>query len=225
MLDALCNAGDVGGLGDPFSPDRSWPPVPRLWPGERAVILAGGPSLTPDQISRVQEAHSAQAARVIAVNNCYQIAPWADLLYACDGAWWRKYKDARAFQGLKVTQDPSVAGILRVPSEDEDGLSLDPLRIHQGANGGYQAINLAVLLGVREIILLGFDMRASGTRRHWHPDHPLGMNNPNATNFAGWLARFDSVPPDLERAGVRVINCSPGSALTAFPAATLEDAL
>jgi hypothetical protein len=162
---------------------------------------------------------------VIAVNNCFRIAPWADLLYACDGAWWRQYVDAKDFAGLKVTQDPSVEGILRVPSEDGEGLSLDPLRIHQGGNSGYQAINLAVLLGVREIILLGFDLHAPGRRRHWHPDHPIGMNNPDTSNFEGWLKRFDELPPDLERAGVRVINCSPGSALKVFPSSALEDAL
>jgi len=224
MLNAVCRGCLDGGLGQGVG-NRCWPPVPQLWYGERAVIIAGGPSLTQAQVTYTKEAQITQEVRVIAINNAFTIAPWADLLYACDGNWWRHHPDALEFEGMKVTQDATVQGTLRIPSVNEKGLSLDPLRINQGANSGYQAINLAVLLGAFEIILLGFDMKAKGSHRHWHADHPSGLNNPSDSNFESWIKNFDEMLPDLDRAGVRVINCSPGSALEAFPIANLEDVL
>lgn len=206
-----------GGLGCPFSA-RCWPPVPRLWPGSTCVILGGGPSLT-----REQADYARARAKVIAVNNAWELG--ADLLYACDWKWWATYRPA--FRGLKVTQDARVTypGVVRVPSVTAPGLSLDPLRTHQGMNGGYQAINLAVLLGASRIVLLGFDMRAIDGRRHWHPDHPPGMNNPPFERFQVWLRQFRTMLPDLKRAGVEVVNATPGSALDCFPMAPLEAAL
>lgn len=206
-----------GGLGRPFCGSlRAWPPVPRLWAGETAFIFGSGPSLSAEQVDAVKG-----QARVIAVNNSYQLAPWADLLYACDYRWWAHYRPE--FAGLKVSQDARAEefGALRVPSVDEPGLSLDPLRIHQGGNGGYQAINLAVLLGAKRIALLGFDMQGG----HWHGRHPKGLNNPEQGNFARWIQAFDGMAPDLGKAGVEVINCTPGSALRCFPMVTLEDFL
>lgn len=139
------------------------------------------------------------------------------MLYACDYKWWDHYRPA--FGGLKVTQDQRAAdefGLLRVPSVDEPGLSLSPLRIHQGGNSGYQALNLAVLLGAERVILLGYDMHGG----HWHGRHGGGLNNPEPGNFARWIAAFRTV-----RAPVPIINCTPGSALDAFPVANLEDVL
>ncbi|HCZ48509.1 MAG TPA: hypothetical protein DCZ11_05850, partial [Gammaproteobacteria bacterium] len=56
----------------------------------------------------------------------------------------------------------------------EPGLSASPLRIHQGGNSGYQALNLAVLLGAERVILLGYDMHGG----HWHGRHGGRLNNP-----------------------------------------------
>ena len=113
-----------------------------------------------------------------------------------------------------------------IESIDEPGLSSLRARIHQGANSGYQAINLAVHFGAKRIILLGYDMKSGpGGELHHHPDHPTGMNNPDAGNYARWIKNFATMEPDLNRAGVEVINCTPGSALECFPRAHLEDVL
>lgn len=99
------------------------------------------------------------------------------------------------------------------------------MRIHQGANSGYQSLNLAMLLGATRIILLGFDMRAVNDKKHFHPDHPPGMNNPYDGLFKTWNQNFRSTLPDLKKAGVTVINATPDSALDAFPRMSLEEAL
>lgn len=113
----------------------------------------------------------------------------------------------------------------RVRYADEPGLSLDPELVHTGSNSGYQAINLAVLLGAARILLLGYDMRITGERTHWHGDHPVGMTNPLQGTLAGWVPAFAGAAADLERLGVVCINCSRETALTCFPRARVEDVL
>ena len=184
--------------------------MPQLWPGETVCILGAGPSLTGAIVGGIKD-----RARVIAVNSSYRLAPWADLLYGCDYAWWHHYQPE--FAGLKVTQDEKAAaefGLLHVVSCDQPGLSSDPSRIHQGGNGGYQAINLAVLLGAAKIILLGYDLHGG----HWHGAH-AGLNNPTPGNFQRWIPAYRTI-----QSTIPIINCTAGSALDAFPFMTLEAA-
>mgnify|MGYP001617909464 CR=1 FL=1 len=58
--------------------------VEEEWRGQTAAILGGGPSLTLGQCETVRVA----GCRVIAVNNAYELAPWADILYFADRHWW-----------------------------------------------------------------------------------------------------------------------------------------
>lgn len=169
------------------------------------------------------------------VNRTYQLAPWADLLYACDFQWWDQHPEAAEFAGLKVTA--TARGLERRPwlkripyepgsgsSHTVGGLSLDPMRIHTGGNGGYQALNLAVLLGASRVLLTGYDMGA-GKALHWHEDHRPPLSNPPKSSFPLWRKRFETTLPDLARAGVEVLNCSIETALTCFPRARLEDVI
>lgn len=197
-----------------------WPPVPPLWRGETVVVFASGPSLTQEQVDAVKG-----RCRTIAINLAYRLAPWADLLYACDVKWWEQYKPQ--FAGIKVTQDAQVSrpDVRRVPSVNSPGLSLDPSRIHQGANGGYQALGLAALMGAKKVIFLGFDMKSTDAKKHFHADHPGGMSNPYDGLFQQWIKNFETTKADLQKMGVTVLNATPGSALTAFPLMDLQDAL
>lgn len=123
-----------------------------------------------------------------------------------------------AFTRSKYTRDPRSAMLHRitlVESENGAGLCTRPGVVHIGGNSGYQAINLAYHLGAREIVLTGFDMRHIGGRAHWHRDHAK-MNAP-ALHLRVWIRQFEALARDLERAGVRVINATPGSALPWFP--------
>ena len=49
-------------------------------------------------------------------------------------------------------------GINQLKSVAQPGLSRTQGVIHQGKNSGYQALNLAYLLGAKRILLLGYDM-------------------------------------------------------------------
>lgn len=213
------------GADRPFGPKASG--VPRCWPGATVVCVASGPSLTRDDVERVRVAHSEGRCRVITINGritergCELNAPFADVLYGADATWWRAAKNAPGFRGLKVSCTPNeFRDVLVLEHRHEPGLSHDPGVLHTGGNSGYQAINLAILLGASRVLLLGYDMRHRDGKKHWHGDHPAGMTNPREGNFKGWLANFATIETDAD-----VINCTPGSALTCFPMANLEDVL
>lgn len=207
--------------------------VPRDWPGATCAILASGPSLSDSQIAVVRAAHAAGRCKAIAIKETWRRAPWADVLYATGAKEWRRLGDAVAFRGLKVGlaygSPITHPGVLLVACNTEmPGLSLDPALLYCGReskgvgapHGGFQAINLAVLFGARRILLLGYDLRPGPSgEAHWFPDRERpGEGLPP---FKGFLRAYNSLPPDLARAGVEVINCTPGSALDLFPRADI----
>lgn len=93
--------------------------------------------------------------------------------------------------------------------------------IHFGSNSGYQAINLAYLLGAKRIFLLGYDMtHKQGTKTHWFGDHPPEFGR---GKYEAFIPFFNSLASDLSAAGVEVINCSRITKLTQFKRGTIDD--
>lgn len=197
--------------------------VPKLWPGSTIVCIGGGPSLTREDVDVVRD-----KARVIAINNAYTLAPWADVLYACDWSWHRAHsKGVAEFQGLKYTITAHVKpekrekGWQMLRHTGIEGLELDPTALRTGRNSGYQAIGLAVHLGAKRIVLLGYDMQLGPKgETHWHGRHAHMPSNPPFKNF---LKAFPSLVAPLAQIGVSVVNCSRRTALDCFPKARLED--
>lgn len=107
-----------------------------------------------------------------------------------------------------------------VRSHNGAGLSRDPEVINEGANSGYQAINLAYHAGARRIVLLGFDMQRTGDRSHWFGDHPGRLNVPSP--YEAFRRNFGPLAADLAAEGVEVINASRETALECFRRAALE---
>lgn len=205
-------------------------PSPSRARGADFVCIASGPSLTADDCERVRAWRQAkQEGRcVIVINTSFRAAPWADVLYACDLAWWdRHVAEVRdVFKGELWTQTKEAAvrhGLNRVEGRAGRGLCREPGVIHQGGNSGYQAIGMAVLQGARRVVLLGYDMQRTGGRSHWHGDHPGGLRNNSP--FASWLKRFGDLADDLASEGVDVINATRETALQCFRRANLEDVL
>jgi hypothetical protein len=185
------------------------------------VILASGPSLTQDDANRVRG-----NAKSIVINNTYALAPWADMLYACDYRWWKHYRPT--FYGLKVCPHEGACkefGLIHIPGKSKPGLSLSKDCIHFGGNSGFQALNIAVLSGAKRIILLGFDMQPSRSgAMHWHQDHAR-IGNPQRNSFNRWLRAFHEAAPQLTKLGVEVLNCTRDTALDVFPRARVEDVI
>lgn len=200
------------------------------WAGAEVVCIASGPSLTAEDCITVGVWKAwGGNRRVIAVNNSFLRAPWADVLYSGDRPWWDEYErrcrsDWPMFHGERWSQSADAKrrhGTNWVRSEPGEGLSAD--RIHNGGNSGYQALQLAVLFGAKRVILLGYDMQKMGGRAHWHEDHPAGLGN--GTRHDIWAERFDRLAPKLAAVGVVVFNATRQTALARYPRISLEAAL
>lgn len=196
---------------------HDWPD----WSGEIAVVCASGPSLTREDIETARS-----RARVAVTNESWRLAPLADVLYGCDYQWWRRNGGVPEFQGRKFCQKKAASreawGVEWVPSVRRDVLFVDgERRIGWGGNSGFQALNLAIQFGACRIALLGFDMRVD-RGLHWHEDHD---DNPAAHAVDRWRKALDGQAGWLRKQGVEVVNCTPGSALTAYPRMGIAEAL
>ena len=188
--------------------------VPPLWRGETVFCVASGPSSGRLDLSRLE------GRRVIAINDNYLRCPFAGLLYFCDWKWWRWHHDRPAFQafaGIKaslderVTQaDPAIRWLRNGDSGESGsagraGLCNEPDRLKTGRNSGYQALNLAVHLGAKTVVLIGYDMKVGPSgEEHWFGQHRdrQGRAVPTAGScIAKWAALFATTLPDLARAG------------------------
>jgi hypothetical protein len=197
-------------------------PVPPICPGGVAVCLGGGPSLTADDV-----AYCRGKATVIAVNDSWRLAPWADALMASDAAWWNFYRGVPDFAGLKFCLEPQAAkfpGVTVLRNTGDAGLEHDPTGLRNGRNSGAAAINLAVHFGAKRVVLLGYDMAAKTEgKSHWFGNHPKGLrgNSP----YPLFRAMIGTMVLPLAHAGVQVINASRETALDCFPRLPLTEAL
>lgn len=187
--------------------------VPRLWPGETVAVLATGPSLCQADVDRLHEC----GVPAIAVNDAFRLAPWASILFAMDDRWWRhKAVEVAGFAGIKVSLafGPKIEGVEQMKTSGVTGFDPRRNRVRHGSNSGYGAVHIALHTGAARILLLGFDMHGG----HFFGRHPSPLRNPTAAKFANWISLFG----DLRGRGAEIVNCTPGSRLTAFPMSSLE---
>jgi hypothetical protein len=201
------------------------------WRGQAAVVVAGGPSAKDTPIEKGRG-----VARFITVNEGHRICPWADVLYAADSPWWQKNKGCREFKGLRVGSgdEPGkmYGGIREIRLVNQTQIIRNPkgciasgrVSANLGSNSGFHAIGMAFQFGANPIILVGFDMRVD-LGLHWHGAHVSGLNNPTGEHMKVWRSVLDGNAAYFDAVGVRVINCSPDSALKNYPKMTLEQAL
>ena len=189
--------------------------MPRLWPGETVVCLATGPSLTQADVDVCRG-----RARVIAINDAYRLAPFADVLFAADGKWWKYHQPA--FSGLRYSlqQDAASHGATVLANTGYMGVEMDPRGLRTIKNSGGAAINLAVHLGASRVVLLGYDMAYAGHRKHFFGDHPERLAG--GAHPALFVPLFQTMVEPLRDAGVSIVNCTRTTALTCFPQLPLE---
>ena len=156
-------------------------------------------------------------------------------MYFADRKWLKWHKDDpefKAFKGQKITQfhdenckkelieDCQKHNIKMLESIDASGLSESPDFIHQGSNSGYQAINLAYLMGAKKIILLGYDMQFTDGKAHWFGEHPDEIRS----GYDGFIKKFNKMAEHMPK-GLEIINCTRKTALNCFPIKKLEEVL
>jgi hypothetical protein len=153
------------------------------------------------------------------------------VVYGCDAAWWVHRKGLPEFDGLKACyRDNGLAGfpdVRRIEiNKREDKLQTGQTGLTgNGGNSGFQALNLAIQFGARQILLIGFDMSLAGGVHWYGPNKWQNANNPNDSNFKRWIEAFEGSAALLKQMGVEVVNCSQTSAIRCFPQRSIEDAL
>lgn len=193
--------------------------VPREWGGELAFILGGGPSLNDVDVDAIRG-----RGRVIAVNNAYLRAPWADVLFWSDARWFEwNWQDLHRFEGrYRVTRNPpsDTRGIdvLWTRGAGAETFSTVPRKIG-GHCSGAAAINMAHLFGARAAVLLGFDMRGG----NWHDLHQV--QSPAGHHERKIIPAMNAIAKQINDIGFPVLNATPGTALECFPVVTLDDIL
>jgi hypothetical protein len=200
------------------------------WLGKTVVVAASGPSLTKET------ADACKGVLTVCVNDAHRLFPWAEVLYACDAAWWHEYDGVLEFLGERCSSHSSSKkdkndkqqaadrwGLKLVEGRHGNGFSTNPAFIHYGENSGFQAINLAILFGARRLLLVGFDMHNPNGKRHFFGNHPKELRNSDPRVFIKNFVK--AANPVLMPKGVQIINCTPGSALECFPRMALKDAL
>lgn len=100
--------------------------------------------------------------------------------------------------------------------------------IWAGRSSGHTAISLAIAMGASRIGLVAYDMRVVAGREHFHRDYHVNHDGTGrdltqyekefVPGFGGWNEAALA-------SGVQVLNCTPGSALTEFPFADLDEVL
>ena len=213
-----------GGLGGPFAGDSDDPAVvvPRLWPDATVVCIATGPSLTAEDVN------ACRGQRVIVVNDAHRAAPWADVLYSSDQNWYEFHAGVPEFPGLKFgiqpLKPPADWRVTVLRNTGDRGLETHPAGLRTGTNSGASAINLAVHLGARRILLLGYDMGfVPGTRSHYFGEHPSQLRSARVPEQ--YRPFFELMVAPLRELGVQVINCSRQTWLDCFPRQDLREAL
>lgn len=189
-------------------------PIAHKYRNKKFILCATGPSLTKEVVETIREYKDDYI--IFGINDSYRLIDFLDEHYACDGKWWRmwgndfreKYPKLSAWcyddEGIQWGVKPTT-GFFR------SGLSLDQKYVHFGSNSGYQALNIAFLMGGRKFILVGYNMQRVGAASHYFGDHPPGLNN--ASPYKTFVDNFLTIPENIRQL---IVNCTPNSALRGF---------
>ena len=202
------------------------------WKDEACFIVAGGPSLMGFDFNRLKG-----AGRIIAINKAYLNVPFADILLFMDISFYHvaiqnrlgegsreafeKFKGHRVFLDIQhkmplLTYSIHSAGRWGFPSSMEEGL-------YHGNNTGYVALQLAYVLGCNPIYLLGYDASQINGKSHYHDGYPHMRQSPQVS--ASFAKGIEDLAPGLKKAGRRVINLNPNSAIKCFEFKTPDEVL
>lgn len=199
------------------------------WAGRRAFILGGGPSLSSDDVARLH------GELTLGLNMAFLYNPTATLIYdkrlldtLVDNLAWRSYTGRKFWLNSEDRTAPANYGQARQLREHR----VDPAYpfwsktmndgLYRGNNAGSAGISFVDILGASPIYLLGFDMRAeAGKPPNWHTLYPEQWRASKET-LAAYCKDIMRIRTFVRS---KVVNLTPGSALTAFPSSTLGEVL
>ena len=195
--------------------------------GRQVFVIAGGPTVANQDLSLLK------GKKIICINNAYKLIENPTALYWADENWASQHLDNlmahkcqhrfhSKFHISKQVIDKDIKGVGKctlLKRTAEYGIDSNVNHVC-GNNGGAQVLNLLLNMRVREIVLLGYDMKLISSKSHWHGGQGLPIRPSVYFNF---IASIESMVPFLERAKVNVVNTSPNSDLNCFTKCKLED--
>ena len=190
--------------------------------GGTVFILGGGASLRGFDFGRLRGRH------VIAINALGHDAPFADILYFRDRLWLKDASNLALvsnWSGMVVTEcrhNSIPDHVHRIAAQPMEHFTVNRSPIKGGRSSGHTAVGLAVGVGFKTLMLLGFDCRLVDGRSHSHDRYraadPSLYRNAFLPAWRGWRGA-------AERIGARIINATPGSAIDEFERAAVEEVL
>lgn len=180
-------------------------------------ILGNGPSLSVVDIARCD------MATTIAINSAAELAPEAAILFSRDLKWCASNADLiRGWRGRAITTSYRAGmdyGMEFMPMDRRDDFPPPgSSAIRYGISSGHAAVSLAIHLGAKEIVLLGFDGRAVNGRTHWHDRY----SEPRVEIYAAFNQAWRGWRAAAEARGVNILNGTPNSMILEFPNAGFE---
>lgn len=155
----------------------------KIWSGETVLIVGNAPGLTAKDI-----ASAARHCKIIAVNRAISKVPHADMLVSIDGNWPKPEGDH--FEGLRVVGVESAALDALYVNLPHEVVTLGPGHVVHLRNNALFAMRIAVKMGAKKLLLLGFD-----------PEHYEALHN-----FPGFQLGLDQLVGELEEQGIEIVH-------------------
>ena len=204
---------------------------PLLWEEQTVFIIGGGPSVNETPLHLIHDRN------VIGVNSAFRFGDWIDVCLFCDACWFNlEYEELRShyrgqviglypFQDKEeLNQHDGVNVKLLCRAKQPRGLANSQSNLRYNSSCGGAAIDLAVHLGVRSIVLIGYDMRAVNGRYNFHdcyPWRPIKESGPYTLHKKA----YPTLNIALKKEGIKIINATPNSTIGCLPIMTLEEAI
>ena len=202
----------------------------RKFNNKNVFIVAGGPSVSEIDINLLNNQCT------IAINRSYEILPNASALYWCDASWISEHYDSVSNHNCEL-RFHARAGSSH-PDDDYRGLANSTILSRTseygfdtnmnnvcGNNSGAHAINIAVNMKAKNIILLGYDMKLDGSRTHWHDGYSYGMRQNTYSEM--FIPSINSMAKKIKELNINVniVNANFESDLRCFSFDSFENYL
>ena len=173
---------------------------------------------------------------VIGINIAMFLGDWVDISYFGDNNYFLKYKELfPKVKGLVIGSAPILSKLtyatdpytrylkyIKIAKDKIHGICTNPSFVYSNLNSGGSSIGIAHNLGVKRIILVGFDMALDVEKnQHWHKEYAANAVLP----FGKHLPCFEQISRDAIDLGIEIINASPKSKITQFRKASVKELL
>lgn len=183
-------------------------------------IIGGGPSINETNLDLIKDKF------VLGTNSAFKLGTWVDICFFVDARfhkWNQEELDKWPNRIITTCEEfKNHSKIEYYKAFDKAGLCKHSDKIarpNKGKNVGSSSIDLAIKLGGKRIILIGFDMKMKNGRHNYHNDH---NHTPRDDVYNNFFRHFNGIVEELPDFGAEVINATPDSALKVFPKKSLE---